>query len=344
MECRYLEATEAAHGEWDAYVMQSPHAHHYHLSGWGRLVERVYRHRAVYWLAEHGNRTHGILPLIEMKSWVQGHVLTSLPFLDYGGICADDMTTRKALLDAAISQCQEVQAQTLDLRHYDSSELGLSGFSDKVTLVLPLGKTPDDMWRGFNAKVRNQIRKATKSDLTVGWAGVEALPAFYRVWAENMRELASPAHSIRFFRAIFEEFDRVRLVLVSLRDQIIGGGLCLYFRDTVLMPWASSLRSFFRYCPNNLLYWEAIRAACEDGYQTFDFGRSSQNSGTYHFKRQWGAAEHELGWEYWSGEGTARLMVQAESSRYRAAMSLWRKLPLSVTIGLGPFLRRHLSN
>jgi hypothetical protein len=29
----------------------------------------------------------------------------------------------------------------------------------------------------------------------------------------------------------------------------------------------------FRYSPNNLIYWEAIRAACEKGYRQFDFGR-----------------------------------------------------------------------
>jgi hypothetical protein len=46
------------------------------------------------------------------------------------------------------------------------------------------------------------------------------------------------------------------------------------------VPWASSLREFFSLCPNNLLYWEMIRWGCENGYQRFDFGRSSPNSGT----------------------------------------------------------------
>ena len=59
----------------------------------------------------------------------------------------------------------------------------------------------------------------------------------------------------------------------------------------MIVPWASSLREYFSLCPNNLLYWEMIRWGCKNGYQRFDFGRSSPDSGTYRFKKQWGAKE-----------------------------------------------------
>jgi hypothetical protein len=57
-------------------------------------------------------------------------------------------------------------------------------------------------------------------------------------------DLGSPVHSLNFFRAILDEFDTTRFVLAARNSQVIGGGLCLYFRDTVLVPWASSLRPF----------------------------------------------------------------------------------------------------
>ena len=62
------------------------------------------------------------------------------------------------------------------------------------------------MWKRFNAKLRNQIRKAVKSGLTATWSGIEGLADFYQVFATNMRDLGSPVHSRRFFAAIFEEF------------------------------------------------------------------------------------------------------------------------------------------
>jgi len=66
----------------------------------------------------------------------------------------------------------------------------------------------------------------------------------------------------------------------------------LSFRDALIVLWASSYREYFSLCPNNLLYWEMIRWGCEQGYRRFDFGRSSPQSGTYHFKKQWGTIEN----------------------------------------------------
>lgn len=345
MDCRRLEDTEVARKQWDAYVLESREAQHYHLSGWAQVIERAYGHRAVYLVTEDdAGTTKGILPLIEMRRWILGHVAASMPFLDYGGICADDSQASQALLDAALAYCARARIGTLDLRHYTPSGLDLRRFEQKTTLVLPLTNNADHLWQGFNAKVRNQVRKALKSDLSVRWAGAEALPDFYRVWAENMRDLGSPVHSQRFFRAVFEVFPSTQLALVCTGDEVIGGAVCLYFRDTVLVPWASSLRAFFRYCPNNLLYWEALRTACEAGYRRFDFGRSSQGSGTYHFKKQWGAEEHALSWECWSADATARPIVDSSYGPYGRAAQLWQRLPLPVANWAGPWIRQYLSN
>lgn len=344
MDCRRIEGTEVARKQWDAYVLQSRQTQHYHLSGWAQVIERAYGHPAVYLLAEDGAGTKGILPLIEMKRWVLGHVAASMPFLDYGGICADNPEAGQALLDAALAYCAQARIGTLDLRHYSPSGLDLQRFDAKATLVLPLADDAEHMWRGFNAKVRNQVRKAQKSDLTVRWAGAGGLPDFYRAWAENMRDLGSPVHSLKFFQAVFAVFPSTQLALVCAGGEVIGGAVCLSFRDTVLVPWASSRRAFFRYCPNNLLYWEALRTACEAGYRRFDFGRSSPGSGTYHFKKQWGAVEHALSWECWSAHATARPIVESGHGPYGRAAQLWQRLPLPMANWLGPLIRQYLSN
>lgn len=345
IDCRVLENTEVARKQWDAYVLQHPQAQHYHLSGWAQVIERAYGHRAVYLVAENGEGVmKGILPLIEMRRWVLGHVAASMPFLDYGGMCADDAAVSQVLLDAALAHCAQAGIKTLDLRHYTPSGLDLQRFDHKVTLVLPLEDDAERLWQGFHAKVRNQVRKAHKSALAVRWAGAEGLADFYRVWAENMRDLGSPVHSLRFFRAVFAHFPSTRLALVYVGEEVVGGAVCLYFRDTVLVPWASSLRSFFRYCPNNALYWEAIRSACGAGYRYFDFGRSSYDTGTYRFKKQWGAVEHALSWEGWSAHETARPIVEANDGPYSRAAQVWQRLPLPVANWLGPSIRRYLSN
>ena len=231
------------------------------------------------------------------------------------------------------------------MRHRRPSGIGLPCHGSKVSLTLKLDTNPDQMWKHFDAKLRNQIRKSMKSGITTTWTGVEGLADFYRVFATNMRDLGSPVHSRSFFAAILSEFpDSARFILVHKGNQAIGGGLCLWFKNTLLMPWASSNRKYASLCPNNLLYWEVIRWGCEKGYRLFDFGRSSRGSGTYRFKKQWGAVEEPLHWQLLNRAGKLSVTVQSDDPRYRWVVRTWKHLPVTLTNSIGPILRKQMSN
>ena len=327
---------------WDEYVHRCPTASHSHLSGWRRIIETVYGHPTFYLWGREDGTTVGVLPLVLMRSFLFGRSLVSLPFLDDGGICADSEEIRLELYERCLQLGYEYRTDVLDLRHRLPNPLALASNGSKVTFMLELVADPDRMWKNFNAKLRNQIRKAMKSDLTASWCGADGLSSFYDVFAINMRDLGSPVHSCRFFAAILEEFsDSVRLLLVRKGRQVIGGGLCLLFKDTMIMPWASSRRDFFSLCPNNLLYWEAIRWGCESGYRRFDFGRSAPGSGTYRFKKQWGAVEQPLHWQCLNKSGTT---LRTDDPRYQWAIRVWSSLPVAITNFVGPILRRQMSN
>jgi FemAB-related protein (PEP-CTERM system-associated) len=212
-------------------------------------------------------------------------------------------------------------------------------------MILDLLDGPDEMWKRFDAKLRNQVRKASKSGLTAGWSNKEGLSDFYKIFAANMRDLGSPVHSYDFFGAILDEFDdSAKIMLVRKDEDVIGGAVCLSFKDSMIVPWASSLREYFSLCPNNLLYWEMIRWGCKNGYQRFDFGRSSPDSGTYHFKKQWGAKEEPLHWQCISRKIGQAVMPHADDNKYRWIIKVWSHLPLSFTKFVGPLVRGQVSS
>ena len=91
-----------------------------------------------------------------------------------------------------------------------------------------------------------------------------------------------------------------------------------------------------------LLYWETIRTACAEGFDRFDFGRSSRLSGTYRFKRQWGAREEPLFWYTIPLTARAGSPPSVSSGAPLALAQTWRKLPLAVTRRLGPRIRKYL--
>src|SRR5258705_159170 len=80
-----------------------------------------------------------------------------------------------------------------------------------------------------------------------------------------------------------------RLCIVARGGVAAAAAFLLAHGDTLEIPWASSLRAHKQSAPNMLLYWRAIQFASERGYRMLDFGRSTHDSGTYRFKRQWRA-------------------------------------------------------
>ena len=330
---------------WNDYIFRCLESSHCHLSGWRRVIQRAYGHQSCYLWAHQDGEVKGILPLISMRSFFVRRSLVSLPFLDDGGICADNEQVRGKLYQEAVRLYEGQAAELLDLRHRYANDLEIPLNGEKVMMILDLPANPDELWKRFDAKLRNQIRKAQKSGLTATWSGKEGLAGFYQVFAANMRDLGSPVHSQRFFAAILEEFpESAKLMLVYKDSQVIGGAVCLFFNRKLIVPWASSLREYFSLCPNNLLYWEMIRWGCENGYQRFDFGRSSPDSGTYRFKKQWGVNEEPLHWQCLSRKVGQTVMPHAGDTKYQWIIRAWSRLPLAVTKLAGPLVRGQISS
>jgi len=326
---------------WDDYVARRPDASVYHLSAWAGLVERVFGHRTRYLAACAGGEIVGILPLVLFSTPLFGRFATSMPFVNYGGIVADTSEAATALLAAAVDETKSAKAAYLELRHTRRMFESLPVQTHKVEMVLPLQPTVEEQWRVLDRKLRNQVRKAEKSGLTVARGGAELLDSFYDVLARNMRDLGSPVHSKRFFADILATFpDRTRLLCVSLGSIPVAASLVIWHGDRIEVPWASALRAHNPLCPNVLLYWDMLRLSIERRFERFDFGRSTPHEGTFNFKQQWGAEPQQLYWEYWLSEGRSLPDRSPKNPRFAAVIATWRRLPLAVTRTVGPLIVR----
>jgi predicted N-acyltransferase len=217
-----------------------------------------------------------------------------------------------------------------------------------VDLVLPLESDADAQWKALSAKVRNQTRKAEREGLVLSDSPpAAAVDEFYPVFCENMRDLGSPVHAREFFASIQQEFgERARFVVTRLGGRPVGGLVAIRFGTQVTVPWASTLRSERARCPNNQIYWEAIRWAIAGGATAFDFGRSPRDSGTHRFKLGWGAREREMSWMRLSPAGDVLSLAAApEGGGQLARISNgWQRLPVPVASFLGARIRRFFSN
>jgi serine/alanine adding enzyme len=313
-----------------------------HAPEWRTVIRRAYGHEPLYLVAEDEEGRAGILPAFLVRRPVIGSVAASMPFLDAGGPCAGSPALAHALVQRLLEEASRKNAAAVDIRCTERLGLESMPLEHKVNMSLVLPTDPDRLWKQFDGSVRNQVRKAERSGLSVEFGGAGKVGDFHAVYATRMHDLGSPVHSKRFFDAVFEGFgDRARVALIRKGATPIGGLVALARNDVITVPWASCLPEYFSLCSNMLLYWETIREACLEGYGRFDFGRSTRDSGTYRFKRQWGALESPLYWYSISKAGGSDRPAH-ESATAACLVGLWKRLPLSVTRRLGPHVRRYL--
>ena len=234
-----VEQSEAA---WTAYVAQHPRATGYHEWAWRTVFTRAFGCEPIYISARRGERIVGVLPAVFLDSWLFGRSLISLPYLNYGGVIADDAAAERVLFEYALSITRQKRCRHVELRHVEQHFSDLPCKRHKVTMLLPLQPSAP-MWEALDRKVRNQVRKAQKSELTYASGGSELLREFYEVFARNMRDLGTPVYARRFFEEMLAAFpDRARIHVVSLKTTPVAAGFTFETRGTVEIPWASSVR------------------------------------------------------------------------------------------------------
>lgn len=328
----------------DSFLQRSDASSIYHDYRWIRVVEKSFGHRCFYLVcADADDSTTGALPLVQLKSLLFGNFLVSMPYFNYGGVCADRPAVRDLLIEEAVRTARELGASHIEFRQ----ELPLGNDfpvkTRKVSMRLRLPASGADLWKSFPSKLRSQIRKPQKEGMTVRVSRQEELENFYRIFSINMRDLGTPVYPKRFFRNILDQFpDNSWICTVSSGTTPVASGFLVGFKEKLEIPWASSIRRYNRLGPNMLLYWSCLEFACDRGFRVFDFGRSTEGESTYRFKEQWGASPYPMNWHYWLAEKGALPEINPDNPRYRFAIRVWKRIPVPLTRLIGPRIVRNI--
>lgn len=339
-----LGRTDAEIRAWDTYVLRSPLSNGYHLSGWRRVIEEAFGHRTYYFLVQGPEGTvQGVAPLVLLASRGFGRFLVSLPFVNYGGVVAETHEVRLRLEQCIIEQARAVNADHVELRHEEVTNTSWVSTERKVSMRLSLPNSYEKLLQGFPSKLRSQVRRAQKEGMTVRVGGSDCLDEFYTVFSRCMRDLGTPVYAKGFFEKILQVFPKeTRICVVSHGETPVAAGFLYGFRSSLEIPWAASDKRFNKLAPNMLLYGTVLEYACQQGFQVFDFGRSTPDSGTYRFKAQWGAQPKQLHWYYWMRDENPVPQLNPQNPKYALAIRLWQKLPVAVANILGPHIVKHL--
>jgi serine/alanine adding enzyme len=336
VDCRAPDIRVLVNEDANAYCVSSEPA------TWLPIMREAFGHKVMLIQAREGEQILGALPLALVKSALFGRFLVSLPYVNCAGVDASSDEVARKILDKAVELADEHDVKYLELRHgREIDHPALTQKNDtKVLMRLALPDAAEKLITGFKSKLRSQIRSGEKHNFDVTFGGHELLAPFYDVFSRNMRDLGTPVYSWRLFAAIFKHVgEKAEMCVVRLGKRPVAAALLVHAREVTEVPSASSLRAFNSTNANMVMYWHLLKRAIERGQKLFDFGRSTIDSNTFRFKKQWGAQPQPSVWQYYVRRGSID-QLRPDNVRFSLAIRAWQHLPVWLTRLIGPAIVR----
>jgi len=328
--------------DWDAYVFAHSGGHAFQTAAAVMIGNRAFG-LPVYYVTARGvdGRLRGVLPLVEQTLIPRTRCLVSLPFCTYGGPLAEGGDTLRALLGAAEEIAQRRRVARLIIRHVgEMPAIPYPASLDKVSMVLPLPGTTEELARRLGSKLRSQIRRSDREKPVSVLGGDELLGDFFMVFSNVMRDLGTPVYPRRFFDAVLAALgDQASVMVLYVNKTPVSAAILVHWRDTLKVPWAATLHAVSTLSINMRLYWDLLQLAIDRRCAKFDFGRCTRDAGTYRFKAQWGAEPVQLYWRSRNlGAVDSMTAVLDNRAQLETAVKIWRRLPVPVANLLGPYV------
>src|SRR5579872_7462105 len=334
VEVRELRPGEE--NEWDQFVLASPFGTFFHLSGWMRVVEDVFRRPSLPLVAVRNGRICGAFPISRVRIPFVGKCLVSMPLGVYGGICANDSDSYFGLLRAGRELATRLQVDYLEMRNrFEPFPTSLPGRDLYVTFTQDLSPGPEKLLQALPRDTRYAIRKSQKTGLE--WTEDLTSAEFYDIYAHSVHHLGTPVFPRKLFDRLKEVFPgKVRVFGVRKASKAIAGVMCFYHRDAVLPYYGGALQGYQRESPNNFMYWNLMAQSSKEGIREFDFGRSKRGTGSYHFKSAWSMVETDLPYRYHLVKAKEVPHLSPIDKKFQLPVAAWKRLPFAWTKVLGP--------
>lgn len=291
------------------------------------------------------------MPIYEVRSIYTGNRLVSIPFATLSDPLVASSAQIESLIDSANCLTKTLNYRYLEIRTKETAAL-IRALGPKSSDIykhhfLPLSAKPEVLYKTFDRScVRQRISRATAAGLTLRVAETDSeFAQFYRLYAMTRKRLGLPPLPRNFIINMSQLLCSKGLAKAMMA---IHGGtpvaalLVFRFRDRVSAEILGSDDTSWRLSPNHFLFWEAIKEACAEGYQVFDFGRTaSDNTSLMDFKARWGTQVVDLPIFYLPEDRISNQIDGAVPYYYKFVKSAIQHLPVPFLEKCGSLIYRH---
>jgi Acetyltransferase (GNAT) domain len=332
---------------WADLVNSHPSSSIFHSTGWLRTLHCTYGYTPVVFTTSKPQTSlrNGIV-FCEIRSWLTGHRLVSLPFSDH----CDPLLSDSEEFEELAGQVQAERAacgwQYVELRPGTVTPSPAPGFGtgEQFRLhVLDLRSGIDAVFHKFHKNcIQRKIRRAQREGLVYSEGrSEEILRTFYRLLVNTRRRHHVPAQPFGWFRNLAASLGGALTVRVaSHKGRPIAAIVTLLHLDKVVYKYGASDASCHRMGAIPFLLWRTIQEAHAAGCIELDMGRSSLDAtGLSMFKERWGAVSSVM--TYWRSP-YRRVSSRSRHRIFRYASQLFSYAPAGFRAAAGQAFYKHV--
>jgi hypothetical protein len=335
---------------WDRFVDEHPAGCIYHHSAWARVLAQSFGYTPFYMARKSpdSREVKGIVPFMLVERWLTGKKLVSLPLTAYCTPLLPDNSLDEVV--EFVRSCH-VDSVPIELKVLPTEDRtlnvgSLAEDSSYVTHILEIDREPDELMKLFHGtSVRQRIRRASRENLSLRMASSESdLKHFHRLLTGVRKKHGLPPHPYLFFRnmwRILGPLDMLRVPMIEHAGEVVSAAIVLKYKDTFHFEYSATSEAHFHLCPNQMLIWETIKMAFQEGARFYDFGRSTlASTSLIEFKERWKAKRYPLMYLYYPDRSKDH---QQESSPRKVLETVNRHLPESLLRLEGQFIYKHIN-
>jgi serine/alanine adding enzyme len=185
---------------------------------------------------------------------------------------------------------------------YCDSLLSDAGYKriDHLNYLIELDNSEEELWGKVYSKRRNEIRRAAKEGVQVKEIDYKtefniSYNILFQVYSRAKLPLPYKEY---FFNALNLSYGCFRIFGAYFDGGLIGFMYALCYGNRVYNWYAGSMANFHNKYPNDIITWEVIKWAKNNGYHLFDFGGAGhpkKEYGVRDFKKKFGGSEVNFG-------------------------------------------------
>jgi len=287
---------------WSALIRSHRDASVFHSVPWLSALRQTYGYEpVVLTTSPPGEALRNGVVFCRIRSWLTGHRWVSLPFSDHAEPLLEQPSELPELLAATEARLTLERLRYVEFRPLSRFSADVfPGYAGSTFAFHQLDLLPslDTLFQNLHpASIQRKIRRAEREKLVYAEGQSSGLlDSFYGLMMLTRKRHALPPQPMQWFRNLIVQFGAdLKIRVASRQDRPIAAILTLRSGNAMVYKYGCSNEAEHNLGGMQMLMWNTIREAKQEGLTVLDLGRSDcSNTGLITYKDRWGTERSTL--------------------------------------------------